>query len=112
VTDEVKKQIGALIEVAGDPQIRAMLLVLLNMADILMETSKVNSKLIDQVEAMKNQMVTSIAKRNLAIRFLDKTLPYMIAAMWASVAWTWSGIVDLQKFQAKVEDHYPTKVNK
>jgi hypothetical protein len=103
MTNDVKRQIGILIEAAGDPQMRAMLLVLLNMADILAETSNVNSKLLDQVEGMKNQIVTNTVKRNMAIRFLDKTLPYMIAAMWASVAWTWSGITELQKFQIKVE---------
>jgi len=106
MTDEVKQRIGLLIEQAGDPHHRAMLLVLLSMVDSLMENTKINSELFKQVSTIKNQISATTVKRNMAIRFLDKTLPYMIAAMWASVAWTWSGITDLQKFQAKIETQH------
>lgn len=103
MTDDVKRQIGILIEQAGDPQHRAMLLVLLNMADCLAETSKLNAELVGQVATIKNQMLTGTAKRNLAIRFMDKVMPAMLAIIWATIVWTWNSITDLQKFQTRVE---------
>jgi hypothetical protein len=104
VTDEnVKRQISAMIEQAGDPQHRALLLVLLSIVDSLLENSKINAELVGQVAAIKNQMMTGTAKRNLAIRFMDKVMPAMLAIIWASIIWTWSSIVELQKFQTKIE---------
>lgn len=103
MSDDVKRQIGVLIEQAGDPQHRAMLLVLLNMADCLSETSKINAEVMSKVETLNNQVATSMAQRGIAIRTMDKLLPYIISAIVGYCGWTYNNINELQTFKIQIE---------
>lgn len=106
MTDDVKRQIGILIEQAGDPQHRAMLLVLLNMADCLAETSKINAELLSQVENIKNQVSTAVAQRSVAIRTMDKVMPYIIGGILTYCGWIYSTISELETYKIKHEEFH------
>lgn len=82
---------------------RAMLLVLLNIADCLAETSKNNVELLSRVETLNKQITMGTIKRNMVVRAMDKIMPVMLGAIWAGIFWTWNNITDLQHFKDKIE---------
>lgn len=110
--DNVKRQIGILIEQSGDPQHRAMLLVLMTLVDCLTENSKMTVEVSQQLASLKNQVNTNTIKRTLIVRTMDKVLPIVIMSLGASVGWVWSSVNDLQKFQVKVETEQAIHANR
>lgn len=106
MTDDVKRQIGFLIEQATDSEQRAILLVMMNMNDCLTETSRVNAGLLDAIESLKTQVSTQTIQRRFIVRALDKAMPYLLMVVTGAMGWGYATLTDLSDWRIKHTEYH------